>query len=149
MSHINIPSTILPIVLRFIDRMLVSFMPSCQDNSSILGRSSLTPLPHIMIFPFVVVLFLLGSSSLDYWNILALRLLLHGVSRLLMPCWMKALGPNTIAMCMVPWLLRFLMALRMMHWLSKLQEALVEEDEIQAMEQDVPIPKVALSTHSS
>ena len=91
-----------PIVSRFVNRLLDSSTPSYLDNNSILVKSSLTPSPSTKTFPFVVAHSLLGSSSLNCWNILALRLLLHRRSRLLMPCCMRALRPNTIAIRMVP-----------------------------------------------
>ena len=96
------------------------FHPRHMDNSPILVRWLSIPSPPTMTPLSIMVHFLLDSSSLDCWSILALRLLLHRESKLFMPCWIKALGPNTIAMCIVLWLLWFLMAHKMLHQLNKL-----------------------------
>ena len=75
-----------PIILRFVDRLLVSYIPSSRDNSSTLGRlSSISP-PPIEIFPSIVVHFLSNSSPLNYYGTLALKLLLNKGSRLVMSC---------------------------------------------------------------
>ena len=108
------------IILRFIIRLLDSFMPSSYDNCSILDKSSSTPLPSMMIFPSIVVHFLLGSSFLNCWSMLDLRQALQKGSRLLIPYWMRVHEPNTTTMYMVAWLLIFLMAPRMLHQHNRL-----------------------------
>ena len=77
------------------------FHPRHMDNNPILVRWLSIPSPPTITPLSIVVHFLLDFSSLDYWSILALRLLLHKECKLFMPCWIKA-------MCIVLWLLRFL-----------------------------------------
>lgn len=107
-------------MLRLANRLLISSMLFYLYSSLILVRWSSIPSPFIKTSHSVVVHSFLDSSSLDYYRILALRLLLHKRSRWLMPCWMRAFRPNTIVTCMVPWLLQFQMALKMLHRISKL-----------------------------
>ena len=93
---------------------------SSQDNNSMSNRSSSMPLLPIEIFPSVMVNFLSNFSSQDCWSTLSLRLLLHKGLGLLISCWMKSLELNITFMCMVPWALRFPIAPKMLHRLSRL-----------------------------
>ena len=77
---------VITIILRFFNQLLVSYIPSSRDNNSTLGRLSSISSPPTDIFPSIVVHILSNSSPLNYYNTLALRLLLHRGSILVMSC---------------------------------------------------------------
>ena len=94
--------------------------PTWSRHGNGIIQGFLRPSPLIETSHSVVVHSLSGYSSLDYYSILALRLLLHRGFKLLMSCWIRAHRPNTTVTCMVPRLFQFPVVPKMLHQLSRL-----------------------------